>query len=744
MGRLSVKGLVNELRRRHTFRTAGLYIVGAWLIMQAADVFFPAWGLPDAAINVLLATAILGFPLALVFGWFYDITSDGIARTPPADNTDEQVALPLQRRDYVLLGTLGLIAAFIVYDGVQDIVRAPRVAPIPQIVDAELPEKPEHSIAVLPFANMSSDPQNEYIADGLSEEILHRLMGYPELYVIGRTSSFAFKNSDYGIPRISALLGVRHLLQGSARKQGNRLRITVQLVDEDGAQQWSEVFDRSFEDVFAIQEEIAGVVAQTIVPRVVAASRSAHEPDLEAYQHYLLGREYLHHRDVSAAEKELAKAIELDRSFAEAYAEYAIALSLFTNDTERLRQAEQSVERALELRPGLPRARAARGLLQWMKGAMPEAEETLQRVLVDEPDIDAINWLAGVLNLQGKHEEADAVTERGFRLDPLNPIIGSNLAEGYRHRGETAKAERILLRLDQLPQSHFYVVDSLVSLYRQTGRLVEMDRHIRRFIIDGEFSDVPVYRVYRQMLVAESRALLNQWEQVRSLADEAGAITPDPNSLEETWARPHYQPLMWQGRYGAAVDALDRAASSIYGSVSRLPLELVLELGTLHALAGNHERAVRLLEPALPGDWHRDPEEAFNAAHALAWSYRQTGETEKLRMLLEPFDLRAQELEAQGLLNRSHDLYQHAQVRLQLGDREGALDRLEQAVDAGWSEYYLHHKDPRWNPLIEDPRYQALMQGVKRNVDAQRAKIEPIVTADQVMDRFEVARRPQR
>jgi len=441
---------------------AGFYIVGAWLVMQAADVFFPAWGLPDAALNILLITAVVGFPLALVFGWFYDVTTDGIVRTPATDGEDAAGTVPLQRTDYLILAALAGIAVFIVFQAGTEIAETPRVemGEATDAVPEEAPplEKLPNAIAVLPFANVSDDPSNEFFCD-ISDELLHKLTGFDDLHVIGRTSSFAFKGSDYRIPRIASLLGVRYLLQGSVRKHQDQLRITAQLVDDAGTQLWSSAFDRRLEDIFAIQAEIADIVATTVVPQIVPDHADTYEPDLVAYQHYLIGREYVHERMVPQAREELAKAVELDPDFAEAQAEYAVSMIMWRNPgDEQLSIAEQAIDRALALAPGLPRALAARGLLL-LDLDLEAAEGVLRQVLAEDPNmVDAINWLSSALTKQGKVDEAMEWYQRALRIDPMHPAIAVNLANGYLDTGQVVKAETILLRLGELPEPNGIVL----------------------------------------------------------------------------------------------------------------------------------------------------------------------------------------------------------------------------------------------------------------------------------------------
>ncbi|MGD9292905.1 MAG: hypothetical protein PVJ48_08500, partial [Gammaproteobacteria bacterium] len=448
------RAIVRELRRRRVFRTAGLYVVGAWLVMQAADVFFPGWGLPDAAINVLLVAAILCFPLALIFGWFFDITTHGIVRTPglaAAGGTDR---LPLQRTDYAVLAALALMGTVIIYDAAREIMETPRLVETGvEEADYIAPEdRPENSIAVLPFANISEDPANEFFCDGISEEILNKLSGIDELFVMARTSSFSFKGSEIGIRKISGLLGVRYLLQGSVRKHGTQLRISAQLVDEHGAQRWSQTFDRSMDKVFQIQSEIAELVSETILPKITARPTPGFEPGTEAYGHFLAGRELLRLRDIDGAGEELQKVVELEPGYAEAHAELAISNLIGFPSDSKLDAANAAIDMALALRPGLPRALAARGLYLQQKRD-PDwagAEEVLRQALKADPNmVDAMNWLANPLSMLGRGAESDAIMMRAYEIDPLNPTIAGNVAMRLARRGEVDPAEQMLLRLTE-------------------------------------------------------------------------------------------------------------------------------------------------------------------------------------------------------------------------------------------------------------------------------------------------------
>ena len=713
---------LRELRRRRVFRTAGLYVVGAWLVMQVADLFFPAWGLPDSAINILLVAAVLGFPLALVFGWFFDVTAHGIVRTSAAGDGPEAAPLSLQKTDYLVLAALALIAVVIVYDAVTDLIEAPQVAESGgEMAEAEAAlEKPDNSIAVLPFANVSNDPDNEAFCDGISEEILHKLAEFGELHVIGRTSSFSFKGSDYRIPRISALLGVRYLLQGSVRKVGDRLRISTQLVDDSGAQRWSAAFDRNLEDVFAIQTEIADFVATTVVPKIVPQRDTVYQPDIVAYQHYLAGRELVHRRHVTVARAELAKAVELDPGYAEAWAEYAISLAMWEDDPDKLQVAWDTAEKALALKPGLPRARAAQGLmLAYDESALEQAETILRGVLVDEPHmVDASSWLSQALLGQGLDDESLAVLEKAMAIDPIHPTITMNVAFSYHRGGDSDRAIALASRLAQVPEPSEMVLVDLVTLYRETGRFADMLAAAQRVVADD--SGPADSNAWRHLQLAWSYALLGEHDRAAEVAAAGRGPQPEAGSpMWVGWLLVSYRPALWRGDYREALRRFEvtTAASGV------APASKSMIYGVLLALAGDHARAVELLEPVLGDELPFGIAQSPVVDQTLAWSMALTGRQGDAATLLDQLEKHESEIEARGGLESSEQMYSHARTALLRGDPDAAIGRLRRAVELGWRDYYVTHHDPRMEGLSDDPRYQALMAEVKADVDRQAAEI---------------------
>jgi TolB-like protein/Flp pilus assembly protein TadD len=741
MGESAIVRFLKELRRRRVFRVAGLYVVAMWLLMQAANILFPAWGIPDAAITYLLWAGLLGFPVALAFGWVFDISAQGIRRTQPVDSQEELLrSLPLRRADYVILSAFIVVMVAIVYDTTGRVMET-------AALDEWWPSAAEidpNSMAVLPFTSLSSDPEHEYFADGISEEILNRLSAFRELKVIARTSSFAFKDSGYDIARISGLLAVNYLLQGSVRRDGQQLRISAQLVDRAGVQVWSDTFDRELGAIFMLQDELAEAVAKSIVPRIVPPVASERLPDLDAYEAYLAGREILARRESRSGERAVShfdRAVELDPEFAEAYAERAVALTF----SEALDQAQLDLDRALALKPDLARAHAARALLMAMSdpGAnLAEREVALRRSLALDPNqVDAWNWLSPVLDRQGRGEEAEQALLRAVRLDPLAPGPNANLAAREFARGESAAAERRLERVLEAPGAPWPVYGGLLFHYYATGQFVKRLELAKRFVLDhiasaGEPPEL--------LAMITSYGILGLLERARYWRDRSRATHPDA-----AWMRlPEIFLLVDVGVEDAA-EVNHRAKALIDTGELSLDSPSDFELavyGSLAALGGDHATTLRLLEPRF-AQGPLDFLGSRRAQHALAWTYLQRGDKTRAVALLEPL---AQELQAEYTAGRlrgidlhngyvSGTLAGYALTVLMLGDEAAALDLLEEAVEGGWRGYFILQRDARWAPLRDQPRFKAVLARIKADVDAQRAEVEARDAEDDFVARFDAA-----
>jgi TolB-like protein len=724
-----------EAQRRKVIRTAAIYVVGAWAALQAAALGFPGFGIPEAAIRAAIWAAVLGFPVALVFGWLFEVGPGGIRRTPPAAAGEAAEPGPLARRDYALLAALACVALAVLYQAIRGVQDTPAEVTAADIIAAPpSTERLENSIAVLPFANISNDPENAYFCDGISEEILNALSGVRGLNVIGRTSSFAFKDSKVGIERISAVLGVRHILQGSVRKAGNLLRISAQLLDERGRQIWTQTYDRQLANVFDIQSEIAGTVAATVATHVTARAASGHQPNLEAYEHYLAGREFLHARNIERALERLQRAIEVDRDFAAAHAEWGIARLMGEPSEDQFREAQSAIDRARELQPQLLRGRAAQafGLLQSRRDPAG-AERILREVLAQEPNMsDALLWLANALEQQGRWDDQQSVLQRGARIDPLHPSIAGNLAMALAEQGEVRQAIRVLERQLEQPSPPLGPFYTLASLHGRLGHLVALNAAAKTLALRGPL-DNPYMDHY---MLAVSYGLVGDWRTAEYWLDRQARDYP--GSMLNSFLPPIVPG--WQGRDIDALIALRKVIDKEAIGVDRLPDFIRRWYGALLSRTGDHAAAIEVLEPfiargALSG---MELDNKYDGPHALAWAYRGSGVDAKAEALLAAQWSKCQNLLA-AIRAMSDAVHYCAETALLRGDREQALTLFDRAVAAGWRDYYLRQHDVYWATLESDVRYRALMATVKADVDRQAAEIARIDASEDFVAKFDAA-----
>jgi TolB-like protein len=337
-----MKGFLDELKRRNVARVAIAYIVVGWLVFQVGEVLFPTFGAPEWVFKSVILLIALGFPLALVFAWAFELTPEGVRKTADVDASESLTPNTGKRLNRVIVVALvAALAYFIWQTNAGDPVSLPASEPATAVADgvsdADRPAQIEHTppgqqtIAVLPFVNMSSDEEQEWFADGLTEEILNALARTPDLLVAARTSSFVYRDSDKEVTEIADSLGVAHVLEGSVRRSGERLRVTAQLIRaSDGFHLWSQTYDRDFADLIDIQEnvafEIANALETAMDPEALAQMVSAGTASVAAFESYLQGLAYgvstIQTGDTYlflSAKEAYEKAIAIDPEFAKAY-----------------------------------------------------------------------------------------------------------------------------------------------------------------------------------------------------------------------------------------------------------------------------------------------------------------------------------------------------------------------------------------------------------------------------------------
>ena len=353
----------SELKRRNVFRVAAAYLVAGWLLIEVSATLEETLRLPEWADTLLAFFLILGFPIALFFSWAYEITPDGIKREKDIEVDDASRAQTAHRLNWVVIVLLVLAVSLFVVDrvvledGSEDPATPALVQEAPQLESGQSDEETaasDLSIAVLPFVNMSSDPEQDYFSDGLSEELLNLLAKLPELRVTSRSSAFAYKGKEINVPEVAAALGVAHILEGSVRKSGNRVRITAQLIDaRDDVHLWSEAYDRDLDDIFAIQDEISAAVVDELKITLLGEAPHATVIDTRSWELTQQARWYYNRRaegDWQTAFELFEQAIALDSKNASAWVGIA-PLYAYVFEPPRQEEMLAALDRALELEP---------------------------------------------------------------------------------------------------------------------------------------------------------------------------------------------------------------------------------------------------------------------------------------------------------------------------------------------------------------------------------------------------------
>lgn len=717
--------LLHDLRRRRVFRLAGLYIVGAWIVIEVASVLFPAWGIPDTALRYLVIAAIALFPAALLFGWVFDITSDGIVRTR-AVVPGEHVDLSLQRSDYWILAALGVVCVAVVAGSLQKISEEIEEAPVAPTVA----ERIANSVAVLPFANLDANPDTGYFSDGVTEEILHRLSSLDALHVLGRTSSFAFRDSTDGPARISELLGVKYLLHGSVRRDANIVRVTARLLDETGLQVWSESFDRKLEGIFTIQSEIASTVANQIANEIIPLSEqplARTTSNMEAYNRYLVGRAFVNSRTPGwqeQAENAFREAIHLDPQYAPPYAGLSVALSIQEQDEEGWTEALAAAEEALELDPGLAEAHAAKGLVLYTNPApdLEGATVSLRQALALDPSLSiAYNWLAATLRLRGLREESEAVQDQGLSIDPLNPSLSVNIASREMRRGNADYAEQLVMRLTYLPNPPGLAYWELMGLYTDTGQYDKAAEVIKDAIraYAGTPNMIPISALTWTYQRLQMKAEVEYWSQRQA------ELTQNP--MQRYMFTAYTRKL--NGISSGVVCQPEFVPAKEPSDFRKLPPFITAIIAACNIMTGQVSDGIAIFEASFDIEQldalnETDANNGYEFMHTLAYGYQQVGEDDKATALLIALEESLRSWLIVSEASYSPGLEALALNKLLQRDFEAALEFLGYAIDSGWNNYQWVITDALWQEALARPDFQELLDTVRTELARQRAVAE--------------------
>lgn len=436
-------GLLSELRRRNVIRVAIAYAIAAWLLIEVTATTFPMLRLPEWTATFVTVLLIIGFPLALIFAWAYELTPEGVKLEKDVVRSESITHITGRKLDFIIITVLVLALGYFAFDKFvldprrdAELLQTTTEAVSEQAIDAGKAETPDNSIAVLPFVNMSPDPEQEYFSDGIAEELLNQLTKLRGLQVAGRTSSFAFKGKNEDLRAIGEKLNVAHILEGSVRKAGDRVRITVQLVKvSDGYHLWSETYDRNLTDIFAIQEETALAVADALSITLGVGAGDlgvGGTRNFEAYDAYLAGvalTNQFGRESISRGIVQFEKAVALDPEFANAWSalagSYEMAAYVFISERapEFSKKSEAAALRAIELAPEAVASLRAAAQIHSRNRDWTKAEQSLEKALELAPADYWTNSLYGQFLLRvGRSTEAIDYWRQAVSIEPLDVL----------------------------------------------------------------------------------------------------------------------------------------------------------------------------------------------------------------------------------------------------------------------------------------------------------------------------------
>lgn len=533
---------VEELKRRNVFRVSVAYGITSWVILQVADIVFDNVPAPEWVMQAIMLTLVIGFMVTLVVAWVFEITPEGIKKEKDIDRSQ---SLSTSKR-HTLNRAIIVILVIAVVLLLADKIFLTKVSPDRELADQTIPVAASvdqtPSVAILPFLNLSGIQENEYFSDGLTETLLHMLAQLPDLHVAARTSAFAFKGQNIDVREVASILGVAHVLEGSVQRAGKQVRVTAQLIRaNDGFHVWSQNYDRTLDDIFAIQDEIASDVAKalgaSLLPDQAAAVQSVATTDTAAYDDYLRALEkyaVFSYSSLGEGENLLKAALAKDPGFYEAKVALArnyqrqVATGLIEQESGNVK-IQALVQQLLAERPQDPSARSLNLIQQGFEKRLNGDLTGLQELL---PDVKALltiapnetllrQFAAGILLAFDENEAAVKLFQEGLLIDPLDPDLHNGLAGVYLNLDRLEEAEQYLMKAQELNPDDPNIVGSLAGLSRQRDQVVEMLTWYRRSAkMDPQDHEIPG-------LIAEVLFQFKYFESGDYWASRTRALAPD-------------------------------------------------------------------------------------------------------------------------------------------------------------------------------------------------------------------------
>jgi TolB-like protein/Tfp pilus assembly protein PilF len=713
-----LSNLIEELKRRNVIRVGLAYLVAAWVVLQIADLVLENIGAPDWVMQTLMLVSALGFPVVLLFSWAFELTPEGIKREKDVAHGESITRHTAHKLDRMTVGLLFVVVLLVVVERMVPEETAPE--PVPETAAEAVAEK---SIAVLAFQDLSPEGDQEYFAEGISEELLNVLAQIPDLKVAGRTSSFAFKDQKRDLREIGEILEVAHILEGSVRTSGDRIRVTAQLVKaDDGFHLFSKNYDRKLTDIFEVQDDIAREIATALRSAILGDQpvEKSIPTSVEAYEKYLQARQWIHTRDRHLMEEAsvlLDEALAIDANYAPALAQKALAIMLLSNSDGAygdipldvaLRESRPLLDKALELDPDLAEAHAIVGLW-YSNGSRTSSEEAIaslrKSLAINPTNANANNWLASELAGAESFNESLRLYEAVVERDPLYRPAFNNVIFHYVQIRSMDRAEALVRRVERITGESPNILFARGALSLANGQLASaVDELGRAYAYNTSASVVQLWY---------SNALLNlgDFDSAADVARTTNKLLPLELAGRSEEASEHFASLE-----GLLFDEGELRGIGEWMLLRGRPEELIAFLEEL-AGAGNDWLAEQPRPSQLWGAGH-----LTNVAYALKATHR-TGEAE--RILAETREI----LDTQADYGANNMFYwwNEAEYAALTGDVEAMLNNLRKAIATGLYPVAGFFSAP-FNPYRDDAGFIELEQEAIRRAKQERRKLGMLET----------------
>ncbi len=732
---MNISNFIEELKRRNVFKVAVAYAIAGWLIIQIVTVIEEPLNIPDWFDTIVIVLVGIGLPIVLIFAWAFELTPEGIKKSKEVDITESVTSRTGKKLNGVIIAILSVALFFVLVERIF-------FAKASILENAEITSQIETaSIAVLPFVNMSSDSENEYFSDGLSEELLNALAKVEDMQVAGRTSSFKFKGQNENLTQIGAELGVANILEGSVRKSGERLRITAQLIRvSDGFHMWSETYDRELttNNIFDIQEEISRHVMEELKVRLLPEEEAllADRPtqDIEAYNAFLEATQReitFQPEDLEFAIQKYKDAIRIDPTFAEAYARLAIAYGYLhsngnINADEAKMLMKENAEMALSLNKDLGKAQQALAGYYGFEQEFEKREETLKKAVELAPNDASIRMAyRGALGRNNKVKESNAQLFKAYELDPLSASISNSYAS-YLVRQENRYEEAMVIidrNIERTP-------DYNGSYYSKAWLL----RDVPYGELDNAFTFA--YEAYLNnpddmdfmWMVSDIARDLNMISVAEYFGNRIKEVYPENHSGPRNLMRTK----LTAGDFEGVKQIIDEL-TDVYGP--RTFQYFIVQLSAYHYSIGEFEEAARLWENLHP-EFYNNPAsviENVDQQTSAIYSYtlyEEMGRFEDAKMMAEKICMYKDEQLAEMLESGRTEIYNELDVKLycQIVSKEyeeaiASLVKFHFELNSKGNWPLILTSEIPYQPLKEHPSYSEFEDKLYADLASMRGNV---------------------